>query len=361
MVQKQSQMCLVYFLTCWLLVIACVSPANPARRQLDSPAKARANVQVAVEVLDRNEIRRCIALLREAKELDPELPEARLYLALVLAYADPGDRLREAARELEELLAKKPAHVVARLHLGILWRLLYTPGDTSEENLRAGNQAVATFGRVLEHEPKNLLALDAIGALLFLMGASPYDPKKLEESKTYHLKHIQLKPDDPEPYCWVGEINWTLAFRGNRQIREDYNAKARKPLEDKEPLPPNVRQDFVAKYGPVVDQGIHMLKKAIKRRPDNHDAMAYLSLLYRLKADQVDSPDDRKQYIRMADGLVHKAKQAKMETQQSPPRREPLKGKKPRLVALVDFEFPELLDALLGPPPVPPPPPRTAP
>ena len=73
------------------------------------------------------------------------------------------------------------------------------------------------------------------------------------------MKHIRLKPDDPEPYYWIGVIDWSLAFRGNKDMRDDYNNKGKKTMKDTDPLPPDVAKQFAAKYGPIVDEGIDQL------------------------------------------------------------------------------------------------------
>ena len=133
---------------------------------------------------------------KEAKELDPTLTNAQLYLAT--AYASQ-----------------------------------YIPGAPSPENIRKGEQAIAEFKQVLDTDPNNLSAIDGIGSILYNMaGGTPFDPKKMEESKTYHQKHIQLKPDDPEPYYWIGVIDWSRAFRGNKDMREEYNKTAKKTMKD---------------------------------------------------------------------------------------------------------------------------------
>src|SRR6202048_3465065 len=164
---------------------------------------------------------------KEAKEADPELLNARLYLAT--AYAS-----------------------------------LYIPGAPSQENMARGNQAVAEFKEVLDKDPNNISAIDGIGSILFQMGGQPFDPKKFEESKSYHQKHIQLKPEDPEPYYWIGVVDWTLAFRANGEMRKDYNEKnIKKQVRDTEALPASLRGDYIAKYGGMIDEGIDSLKKAI--------------------------------------------------------------------------------------------------
>src|SRR6201998_3518139 len=148
--------------------------------------KARDLLNKGVAAFKNGQSDAAIEDFKEAKDADPELLNARLYLAT--AYAS-----------------------------------LYIPGAPSQENLQRGNQAVAEFKEVLDKDPNNLSAIDVIGAILFQMGGQPFDPKKFEESKTYHQKHIQLKPEDPEPYYWLGLIDWTLAFRANGEMRKEYN------------------------------------------------------------------------------------------------------------------------------------------
>jgi tetratricopeptide (TPR) repeat protein len=217
------------------------------------------------------------------------------------------------ARELD------PSLLNARLYLATAYASQYIPGAPSEANTRLGNQAVEEFKDVLGIDDKNLSAIDGIGSIIFQMAGQPYDPKKFEESKTYHEKHIELKPNDPEPYYWVGVIDWTLAFRANNELRAEYNKdNLKKQVKDTDPLPASVRGDYTAKYAAMVDEGITDLQKAIQLRPDYDDAMAYLNLLYRRKADMVESADERSKLLEQADSLVDKVKEIKQRRAEQP-------------------------------------------
>ena len=206
-----------------------------------------------------------------------------------------------------------PNLMTARLYLATAYASLYIPGAPSAENKARGEQAIKEFQDILEIDPKNLTAIDGIGSLLFQMaGTPPIDEKGFEESKTYHERHIQFKPEDPEPYYWIGVIDWTLAWRGNGELRLDYNKNnIRKQVKDTDPLPASVRGEYATKYGPLVEEGITDLQKAISLRPDYDDAMAYLSLLYRRKADMVESADERASLEKQADDLLDKIKEIK--------------------------------------------------
>jgi tetratricopeptide (TPR) repeat protein len=207
----------------------------------------------------------------------------------------------------------------ARLYLATAYSAQYIPGAPSPENIRNGQQAAQEFKDILASDPKSLSAIDGLGSILYNMaGGPPFDPKMMEESKSYHQKHIELKPDDPEPYYWVGVIDWSLAFRGNRDLREEYNKTARKSVSDTDPMPPPLATQFQQKYGAIVDEGIGSLQKAIQLREDYDDAMAYLNLLYRQKADMETTPDAHDADVKLANDLVEKVKAIKQKKMEAP-------------------------------------------
>ena len=218
----------------------------------------------------------------------------------------------DAIEDFKRATELDPTLTTAHLYLATAYASLYIPGAPSPENKARGEQAIKVFKEILDGDQNNLSAIDGIGSLLFQMAGQPYDEKGFQESKTYHQRHIQIKPDDPEPYYWIGVIDWTLAFRANGEMRLDYNKNnIKKQVKDDQPLPPAVRTDYVAKYGSLVDEGIADLQKAISYRPDYDDAMAYLGLLYRRKADMVDSADERASLQKQADDLLDKIKEIK--------------------------------------------------
>ncbi len=199
-----------------------------------------------------------------------------------------------AVEDFKQAKDLDPALIVARLYLATAYATQYIPGAPSEQNVRLGTAAVNEFKEVLQIDPNNISAIDGVGSILFQMAGTPYDPKKFEESKSYHQKHIEQKSTDPEPYYWIGVIDWTLSFRANGELRAAYNRDhITKQVKDTDPLPAALRSDYTAKFGSLVEEGITDLQKAIQLRPDYDDAMAYLNLLYRRKADMVESADER--------------------------------------------------------------------
>ena len=206
-----------------------------------------------------------------------------------------------------------PSLMMARVYLATAYASLYIPGAPSAENKARGEQAINEFKSILQIDPNNLTAIDGIGSLVYQMAGTPsYDEKGFEESKTYHQHHIQIKADDPEPYYWIGVIDWNEAYHANLLMRLEYNKNnIKKQVHEDQPLPPAVRAEYAAKYGSLVEEGIADLQKAISLKPDNDDAMAYLSLLYRRKMDMVESADERASLEKQANDLLEKIKEIK--------------------------------------------------
>jgi len=247
-----------------------------------SKLRARDLLNKGVASFKEAQFDKAVEDFKQAKELDPDLLNARLYLAT--AYASQ-----------------------------------YIPGAPSDENMRHGQEAIAEYKGVLEKDPNNLSAIDGLASILYQMAGQPFDAKKFEDSKSYHEKHIALKPQDPQPYYSVGVIDWAMAYRGNTEMRAEYNkAHINKQVKDTEPLPPDVRKAYAEKYGAMVDDGIKALQTAIQLKPDYDDAMTYLNLLYRRKADIVESTAERDALTRQADDLLDKVKEIKQKRAEQP-------------------------------------------
>ena len=267
-------------------------------------------------------------------------PHTRILLVVVLAALAAGagcDKLRArdklnkgvhaftagqydaAIEDFKEAKQYDPNLLNARLYLATAYANQYIPGAPSDENIRNGQQAIQEFQDVLSQDPKSLPAIDGIGSILYNMaGGPPFDPKKMEESKTYHQKHIEVKPEDPESYYWIGVIDWSLAYRGNKDMRSEYNNNSKKPVKDTDPMPPALAKQFADKYGAIIDEGMADLKKGIELRPDYDDAMAYLNLLYRQKADTEATAEARDADDKAADDLVEKVKAIKQKKMENP-------------------------------------------
>jgi len=243
--------------------------------------KARDKLNKGVQAYKAGQFDVAIEDFKQAKDLDPNLTNAGTYLAT--AYASQ-----------------------------------YIPGAPSDENINMGKQAIAEFQEVLQKDPNNLSAIDGIGSILWSMGSNPYNEKTLDEAKQYQLRHIQIKPDDAEPYYWIAVIDWAIAFRHNNEMRDDYNKTAKKTIRETDPMPPKLAAQYAQKYGTLIDEGMEYAKKAMDRKQDYDDAMAYLSLLFRRKADTETSAQAQEADNKQADDLVHKVQVIKQQRMANP-------------------------------------------
>jgi tetratricopeptide (TPR) repeat protein len=228
----------------------------------------------------------------------------------VQAYKD--GHLPAATADFERAKQLDPSFKTARLYLATSYASQFIPGVPTAENLAFGQRALEEFKGVLTIDATNLTAIDGIGSILYNSGGNPFGVDKLNESKTYHERHIALRPSDPEPYYWIGVIDWSICYKANRGLRDEWSqSNPNEKLAPAAPLPEGARQDFAQKCAATVDESMARLKKAIELRPDYDDAMAYLNLVYRLKADMETSDDARDEDLRMAAELVDKVKAIK--------------------------------------------------
>ena len=73
------------------------------------------------------------------------------------------------------------------------------------------------------------------------------------------------------------------------------------PIKDKK-----VKEELKEKYAAMVDDGIANLQKSLDIDKEYDDAMAYMNLLIRERADLLDNPDEYKKQIDIADAWVQK-------------------------------------------------------
>jgi tetratricopeptide (TPR) repeat protein len=246
----------------------------------------------------------------QQSEGDPRA-QAREYLNKgVLAYRDA--RFDDAIEDFKRAKELDPWLVNARFYLATAYASQYIPGATSEENVRYGDLAIREFKEILERDPNDLSAIDGIGLILYKVGSTPFDPEKLAESKSYHQRHTAIAPGDPEPYYWIGVIDWSLCYRANRDLRNEHNQTAKFPLKENAPLPSALAAKFAREYGAILAEGNAGLENAIRLHPDYVDAMAYLNLLCRQKADMETSAVSREEDLRKADELVDRVKSIKL-------------------------------------------------
>jgi tetratricopeptide (TPR) repeat protein len=213
-------------------------------------------------------------------------------------------RYEEAIQHFQRAVKLDPKLLNARLYLATAYAQQYIPGADTEENNRMANSAIEEYKNVLQEDPNNVGSVKGIAYLYLQM-------KKFDQAKEYYKKASAIDPKDPESYYSVAVIDWTEAYQPRMEERAKLGLKPTDPLKDKK-----VCDALKAKSEGPVEEGINELNKAIEIRPDYDDAMAYLNLLYRERADYNCNNDQSKADLKTADEWVDKTmatKKAKAE------------------------------------------------
>jgi tetratricopeptide (TPR) repeat protein len=205
----------------------------------------------------------------------------------------------EAIDHFNKSVSLDPSLGVARLYLATAYRGQFVPGVDSPDNTRTADLAIEQFQKVLESQPNKanrITALKGIASLYF-------DMKKFDQAKDYQRKVLEQDATDPEAYYAIGVIDWTQTFTPNQELRTQLGLKPDAALTD-----PKACEQLRAKNQVTVKEGIDMLNQAINLRKDYDDAMAYLNLMYRQKADiECGDPVLRVEDLKQADGYVEQA------------------------------------------------------
>jgi tetratricopeptide (TPR) repeat protein len=186
-------------------------------------------------------------------------------------------KYEEAIEKFKNAVEFDPTLLNARMYLATAYSQQYIPGSEDAENKRTGEQAIEQYKKVIEAanpSKEQLINSNKGVAGLYLQ------MKRFDDSRQYYVKVSELDPNDPEPYYSVGVIDWTRAFQPRAEERAKLGLKPTEPLKDKK-----VCAELHAKSWDTVADGMAMLSKAIELRPDYDDAMAYLNLMYRERAD----------------------------------------------------------------------------
>jgi tetratricopeptide (TPR) repeat protein len=220
-----------------------------------------------------------------------------------------NSKFEQAIDHFQQAVALDPSLINARLYLATAFAQQYIPGADTPENNHYGEQAIEQYKQVLQVDPRNINSIKGIAYLYLQM-------KKFDLAKEYYKKASEVDPNDPEPYYSVAVIDWTQTYVPRQEERAKLGMKPDEalPTKDKK-VCATIRERNTAN----VQEGIDNLNKAIQLRPDYDDAMAYLNLMYRERADiQCDDSAARAADLKTADEWVDKTmatKKAKAEKQ----------------------------------------------
>ncbi len=237
---------------------------------------------------------------------------AREIQAGILAYQ--FSNYQGAAEHFQAALKLDPTSTQARVLLANSYAQQYIPGDETAANVEVATQAIAEFKTALQDDPADQQRYRSTVSIASLS----LNLKRWDDAREYYMKAIELNPDDAHNYFSMGVIDWTLAYPPRVKMRDEMHLSDSEMISD-----PAACASLRTQSQHYVDDGIQSLEKALQLQPDDADAMAYMNLLYRERAEyECDQPDAHKADLKAADEWVDKAiapKKAKTEKTTAPP------------------------------------------
>ncbi len=217
----------------------------------------------------------------------------------------------DAVEHFTKAVQLDPTNSTAVSYLATAYYAQWIPGAESPQNKEFADHAREEFKKVLDLNPKDTTALSYLGNMAYQEALPlPDDQKiaKFNEAADWFHKQLEADPNNKQAYYYLGVIaygKWhpqLMLAELNLHMKSDEPG----PLKDKK-VKDQLRQD----YGPIVDQGIADLKKAIDIDHDYADAMVYEQLLIREKAYLDDDRQDYDKEVAMADQIRDQSMDAK--------------------------------------------------
>ncbi|HVW76930.1 MAG TPA: tetratricopeptide repeat protein [Alloacidobacterium sp.] len=202
-------------------------------------------------------------------------------------------KYEEAIGHFQNAVNLDPSLPMAKLYLATAYAQQVVPDLTTPDNLKNANMAIQGFQAVLDKDPKDISSLKGIAGLYFQID-------QFDKAKEWQEKVLAVDPQDAEAAYTIGVIDWGVAHKNSVKalteagLQDDGNGN---PKASKK-----VCEAIVAQNSGIVSEGMQYLQKALDIRPNYDDAMAYMNLMYRQKANlECGNDQARKDDIAQAD------------------------------------------------------------
>src|SRR5579864_1398117 len=179
----------------------------------------------------------------------------------------------DAIVHFEQAVTLDPDFVLARTYLAATYLQVFEPGVDTPENVIWATKALDQYSEILRSNPSDVESLKGLAYLKLQLN-------NFDEAREIYAKAIALNPGDPELLFAAAVANWSNANGGITAEKAKLDAETEYSLIVSDGCP-----DARTRFLPDIDSAIAMLNKAISVRKDFVDAMAYMNMLYRLRAE----------------------------------------------------------------------------
>ncbi len=185
-------------------------------------------------------------------------------------------KYEDAINHFQKASTLDPSLAMAKTYLATAYAQNVVPGADTPENKKNAALAVNSYQEVLAKDPKDTNATKGIASIYF-------NTNQFDKAKDWQKKVLEIDPNDPEANYTIGVIDWGLSRKNSLKVLESTGSTDK---GDGNPQMPKAEcQKLAVVNGPMNDEALTYLNKAVEVRPAYDDAMAYLNLVYRRKAE----------------------------------------------------------------------------
>lgn len=218
----------------------------------------------------------------------------------------------EAAVHFEKAVQLDPHSINPRLYLATSYAAQATPGSSRLGNDGMLRKAEDEYLKVLELNPEEENALRSLANLAYERTTALDDPaakrEQLERASGWYERLAEASPKDKGALYMIGVL------ASNRCEPLIASARKKSGMEPESPGPIAIateREQAQKLCGDILDGGVAALQKSIAIDPDYDDAMAYMSLLLRDRANFAPTLEAWQSQIREANEWPAQAAEAR--------------------------------------------------
>jgi tetratricopeptide (TPR) repeat protein len=129
-------------------------------------------------------------------------------------------KFENAAKYFDTARQQDPQLTPAELYLATTYAQQFDPNGSAEgDNLKYANNAIATFEAVLNRDPKNASAVAGLAGIYQGL-------KNLDKSLEYYKKQTEIDPENPVPYYAIASTDWLRMRDKSHPLTDEQKVQA---------------------------------------------------------------------------------------------------------------------------------------
>ncbi len=182
----------------------------------------------------------------------------------------------EAINHFQKAVSLDPNYPMTRVYLATAYAQQVVPDLKTPQNEKIAQTAIDEFNKVLEKTPDDVTSLAQIANLYM-------DLDEFGKAKDWNRKVLAADPKNSQAAYTIGVIDWREAYKNSMGVLKASNLTDNGKGNAK--LPKQYCEALKKENTDTVNEGIQYLQKALDINPSYDDAMSYMNLMYRQKAN----------------------------------------------------------------------------